>query len=175
MEEDFLAFDVINSEILDHQAIWNQSFIVCHKLLGFKPQCVEVMVILNNLHAHSLLFSLCPRNMENIDTEKTPGFVFETIRLLHFCLEQVSFDTQSDCELQRVPPLIHVVTLRNFHPSAKRWTSTQAAKLPFKRERLLSLKSHSTRLQWKKKWVCVFVYSWNWNALFVARWEWVYR
>lgn len=49
------------------------------------------MVIINKLHADSLLFSLCLRNMENIDTEKTPGFVFETIRLLHFCLDQVSF------------------------------------------------------------------------------------
>lgn len=38
--------------------------------------------------------------MENINTEKTPGFVFETIRLLHFCLDQVSVETQStDCEL----------------------------------------------------------------------------
>lgn len=30
------------------------------------------------------------RNMENIDPEKTPGFVFETIKLLRFCLDQVS-------------------------------------------------------------------------------------
>lgn len=27
--------------------------------------------------------------MENIDTDKTPGFVFETIKLLSFCLDQV--------------------------------------------------------------------------------------
>ncbi len=27
--------------------------------------------------------------MENIDSEKTPGFVFETIKLLNFCLTQV--------------------------------------------------------------------------------------
>lgn len=27
--------------------------------------------------------------MENIDPEKTPGFVFETIKLLNFCLGQV--------------------------------------------------------------------------------------
>lgn len=29
------------------------------------------------------------RNMENIDTDKTPGFIFETIKLLNFCLDQV--------------------------------------------------------------------------------------
>lgn len=29
------------------------------------------------------------RNMENIDSEKTPGFVFETIKVLNFCLTQV--------------------------------------------------------------------------------------
>ncbi len=29
------------------------------------------------------------RNMENIDPDKTPGFVFETIKLLNFCLGQV--------------------------------------------------------------------------------------
>lgn len=29
--------------------------------------------------------------MENIDPEKIPGFVFETIKLLDFCLHQVLY------------------------------------------------------------------------------------
>jgi len=37
------------------------------------------------------------RNMENIDSEKTPGFVFETIKLLNFCLSQVR--SQKVCEV----------------------------------------------------------------------------
>lgn len=34
-------------------------------------------------------FLFTSRNMENIDPDKTPGFVFETIKLLNFCLDQV--------------------------------------------------------------------------------------
>ncbi|XP_040021146.2 neurobeachin-like protein 2 isoform X1 [Gasterosteus aculeatus] len=34
-------------------------------------------------------FIIICRNMENIDQEKTPDFVFETIKLLHFCLDQL--------------------------------------------------------------------------------------
>ena len=36
-----------------------------------------------------IIVSLFFRNMENIDPEKTPGVVFETIKLLNFCLTQV--------------------------------------------------------------------------------------
>lgn len=49
------------------------------------------------------------RNMENIDFEKTPGFVFETIKLLNFCLSQVR--SPKICEavsLWFAPLLIHV-------------------------------------------------------------------
>lgn len=75
-----------------------QSVFAGHKLLRCDQQYVEIVDVFNNLHA-DVLFSRCLRNMENIDTEKIPGFVFETIRLLHFCLDQVSFHTQTDCEL----------------------------------------------------------------------------
>ncbi|CAL8247132.1 unnamed protein product [Lota lota] len=34
-------------------------------------------------------FIIVCRNMENIDAEKTPGFVFETIKLLNYCLNQL--------------------------------------------------------------------------------------
>ncbi|XP_026148843.1 neurobeachin-like protein 2 isoform X3 [Mastacembelus armatus] len=46
----------------------------------------------NSSIPHPLLlikfFIIVCRNMENIDPEKTPGFVFETIKLLNFCLNQ---------------------------------------------------------------------------------------
>ncbi|XP_041842953.1 neurobeachin-like protein 2 isoform X1 [Melanotaenia boesemani] len=48
---------------------------------------------LNSNTPHPLLlikfFIIVCRNMENIDPEKTPSFVFETIKLLNFCLEQL--------------------------------------------------------------------------------------
>ncbi|XP_051922012.1 neurobeachin-like protein 2 isoform X1 [Hippocampus zosterae] len=34
-------------------------------------------------------FIIVCRNMENIDPEKTPGFVFESIKLVNFCLHQI--------------------------------------------------------------------------------------
>lgn len=34
-------------------------------------------------------FTIVCRNMENIDAEKTPGFLLETFKLLNFCLEQL--------------------------------------------------------------------------------------
>lgn len=40
-----------------------------------------------NTHLHE--FHFASRNLENIDPGKTPGFVFETIKLLNFCLDQV--------------------------------------------------------------------------------------
>ncbi|XP_044063309.1 neurobeachin-like protein 2 isoform X4 [Siniperca chuatsi] len=47
----------------------------------------------NSSTPHPLLlikfFIIVCRNMENIDSDKTPGFVFETIKLLNFCLEQL--------------------------------------------------------------------------------------
>ncbi|KAJ0000349.1 hypothetical protein NQD34_012191 [Periophthalmus magnuspinnatus] len=47
----------------------------------------------NSSAPHPLLlikfFIIVCRNMENIDLEKTPGFVFETIKLLDFCLQQI--------------------------------------------------------------------------------------
>uniref|UniRef100_A0A3P8V3W9 Neurobeachin-like protein 2 n=1 Tax=Cynoglossus semilaevis TaxID=244447 RepID=A0A3P8V3W9_CYNSE len=47
----------------------------------------------NSSTPHPLLlikfFIIICRNLENIDQEKTPGFVFETIRLLNFCLHQL--------------------------------------------------------------------------------------
>ncbi|XP_004541490.1 neurobeachin-like protein 2 isoform X1 [Maylandia zebra] len=47
----------------------------------------------NSSTPHPLLlikfFIIVCRNMENIDPEKTPSFVFETIKLLNFCLNQL--------------------------------------------------------------------------------------
>ncbi|XP_030639127.1 LOW QUALITY PROTEIN: neurobeachin-like protein 2 [Chanos chanos] len=46
-----------------------------------------------NSTPHPLLlikfFIIICRNLENIDPDKTPGFVFETIKLLNFCLNQL--------------------------------------------------------------------------------------
>ncbi|XP_017281990.1 neurobeachin-like protein 2 isoform X2 [Kryptolebias marmoratus] len=47
-------------------------------------------------------FIIVCRNMENIDPEKTPSFVFETIRLLSFCLEQLKKDEGERASLQLV-------------------------------------------------------------------------
>ncbi|XP_077576977.1 neurobeachin-like protein 2 isoform X2 [Stigmatopora nigra] len=54
---------------------------------------------LSNIHDHNSniphpvllikFFIIVCRNMENIDPEKAPGFVFETIKLLNFCLHQI--------------------------------------------------------------------------------------
>lgn len=44
--------------------------------------------------------------MENIDTDKTPGFLFETIKLLSFCLDQVRM-------LETVAPWISLLTLQS--------------------------------------------------------------
>uniref|UniRef100_A0A3B3CRJ3 Neurobeachin-like protein 2 n=1 Tax=Oryzias melastigma TaxID=30732 RepID=A0A3B3CRJ3_ORYME len=41
-------------------------------------------------------------NMENIDTEKTPSFVFETIKLLNFCLDQLKKGPADKLSLQNV-------------------------------------------------------------------------
>ncbi|XP_048861735.1 neurobeachin-like protein 2 isoform X2 [Brienomyrus brachyistius] len=47
----------------------------------------------NSSAPHPLLlikfFIIICRNLENIDTKKTPGFIFETIKLLSFCVAQV--------------------------------------------------------------------------------------
>lgn len=52
------------------------------------------MAILGNRHRDFLNTQLreflsSSRNLENIDPDKTPGFVFETIKLLNFCLDEV--------------------------------------------------------------------------------------
>ncbi|XP_035491031.2 neurobeachin-like protein 2 isoform X3 [Scophthalmus maximus] len=47
-------------------------------------------------------FIIICRNMENIDPEKTPGFVFETIRLLNFCLDQIKHGQGEPSSLQLV-------------------------------------------------------------------------
>lgn len=53
--------------------------------------------------------------MENIDPEKTPSFVFETIKLLNFCLEQVrSFETKeiSGWFMTRIPDMLSMYSLQ---------------------------------------------------------------
>uniref|UniRef100_M4AIB3 Neurobeachin-like protein 2 n=1 Tax=Xiphophorus maculatus TaxID=8083 RepID=M4AIB3_XIPMA len=47
-------------------------------------------------------FIIVCRNMENIDPEKTPSFVFETIKLLNFCLEQLKKGQGEKSSLEQV-------------------------------------------------------------------------
>ncbi|KAJ8004840.1 hypothetical protein DPEC_G00140480 [Dallia pectoralis] len=47
-------------------------------------------------------FIIVCRNMENIDAEKIPGFVFETIKLLNFCLVQLRKQSEDQRSLQPV-------------------------------------------------------------------------
>ncbi|XP_022621350.1 neurobeachin-like protein 2 isoform X1 [Seriola dumerili] len=58
----------------------------------------------NSSTPHPLLlikfFIIVCRNMENIDPEKTPGFVFEAIRLLNFCLDQLKSGQGDQSSLQ---------------------------------------------------------------------------
>ncbi|XP_039530585.1 neurobeachin-like protein 2 isoform X1 [Pimephales promelas] len=60
----------------------------------------------NSTAPHPLLlikfFIIICRNMENIDSEKTPGFVFETIKLLNFCLSQLKKQPDDQSTLQSV-------------------------------------------------------------------------
>uniref|UniRef100_A0A8C7K909 Neurobeachin-like protein 2 n=1 Tax=Oncorhynchus kisutch TaxID=8019 RepID=A0A8C7K909_ONCKI len=60
----------------------------------------------STLTLHPLLlikfFIIVCRNMENIDPEKTPGFVFETIKLLNFCLTQLKKQPADQSSLQTV-------------------------------------------------------------------------
>ncbi|KAG7242087.1 hypothetical protein INR49_024133 [Caranx melampygus] len=60
----------------------------------------------NSSTPHPLLlikfYIIVCRNMENIDPEKTPGFVFEAIRLLNFCLDQLKNGQGDQASLQLV-------------------------------------------------------------------------
>ncbi|XP_049440391.1 neurobeachin-like protein 2 isoform X2 [Epinephelus fuscoguttatus] len=60
----------------------------------------------NGTTPHPLLlikfFIIVCRNMENIDPDKTPGFVFETIKLLNFCLDQLKKGQGKQSSLQMV-------------------------------------------------------------------------
>ncbi|XP_045082156.1 neurobeachin-like protein 2 isoform X2 [Coregonus clupeaformis] len=60
----------------------------------------------NNSTPHPLLlikfFIIVCRNMETIDQEKTPGYVFETIKLLNFCLTQLKKQPEDQSSLQTV-------------------------------------------------------------------------
>ncbi|KAM4601359.1 neurobeachin-like protein 2 isoform 2-T2 [Polymixia lowei] len=60
----------------------------------------------NSAVPHPLLlikfFIIVCRNMENIDPDKTPGFVFETIKLLNFCLNQLKKGHEEQASLQSV-------------------------------------------------------------------------
>ncbi|KAI1886215.1 hypothetical protein AGOR_G00211700 [Albula goreensis] len=60
----------------------------------------------NSSIPHPLLlikfFIIICRNMENIDPDKTPGFVFETIKLLSFCLTQLKEQPEDKQSLQAV-------------------------------------------------------------------------
>ncbi|XP_072572045.1 neurobeachin-like protein 2 isoform X2 [Paramormyrops kingsleyae] len=47
-------------------------------------------------------FIIICRNLENIDTKKTPGFIFETIKLLSFCVAQLKKQPQEQESLRTV-------------------------------------------------------------------------
>ncbi|XP_076122113.1 neurobeachin-like protein 2 isoform X1 [Alosa pseudoharengus] len=47
-------------------------------------------------------FIIISRNLENIDPDQTPGFVFETIKLLSFCLNQLKQQPEEQESLQSV-------------------------------------------------------------------------
>ncbi|XP_076009798.1 neurobeachin-like protein 2 isoform X2 [Genypterus blacodes] len=59
-----------------------------------------------NSSPHPLLlikfFIIVCRNMENIDPDKTPGFIFETVKLLSFCLKQLKQGNGEQSSLQQV-------------------------------------------------------------------------
>ncbi|KAM8735229.1 neurobeachin-like protein 2 isoform 3-T3 [Acanthopagrus schlegelii] len=81
-------------------------------LVFLSTQLWDSVVHLSGVGEHSIntphplllikFFIIVCRNMENIDPDKTPGFVFETIKLLNFCLDQLKGGEGEQSSLQLV-------------------------------------------------------------------------
>ncbi|XP_072536841.1 neurobeachin-like protein 2 [Salminus brasiliensis] len=83
----------------------------------------------SNTAPHPLLlikfFIIICRNLENIDAEKTPGFVLETIKLLNFCLNQLKKQPEEQSSLQCV--IQHGLLLcENLFDPYQTWRRRQA-------------------------------------------------
>ncbi|KAB5586981.1 hypothetical protein PHYPO_G00007710 [Pangasianodon hypophthalmus] len=83
----------------------------------------------NNSTPHPLLlikfFIITCRNMENIDSDKTPGFVLETIKLLNYCLNQIKKKPEEQSTLQSVAQ--HCLLLcENLFDPYQTWRRRQA-------------------------------------------------
>ncbi|XP_060726425.1 neurobeachin-like protein 2 isoform X5 [Tachysurus vachellii] len=83
----------------------------------------------NNSTPHPLLlikfFIIICRNMENIDPDKTPGFVLETIKLLNYCLNQIKKKPEEQSNLQSV--VQHCLLLcENLFDPYQTWRRRQA-------------------------------------------------
>ncbi|XP_058503253.1 neurobeachin-like protein 2 isoform X2 [Solea solea] len=115
------AFVVSFERLIDVQSLEPRRLEECSSEVPLLPK--EVLVFLstqlwhsaqhlsgaaeeNSSTPHPLLlikfYIIVCRNMENIDKENIPGFVFETIRLLNFCLEQLKNGQGEQSSLQMV-------------------------------------------------------------------------
>ncbi|KAF3691862.1 Neurobeachin-like protein 2 [Channa argus] len=115
------AFVASFERLIDVQSLVPRRLEDCSSEVPLLPR--EVLVLLSTQLWHSVLylsrsaehnsstphplllikfFIIVCRNMENIDPEKTPGFVFETIKLLDFCLGQLKNGEGEQSSLQLV-------------------------------------------------------------------------
>ncbi|XP_078109197.1 neurobeachin-like protein 2 isoform X2 [Sander vitreus] len=115
------AFVASFERLIDVQSLEPQRLEECSSEVPLLPR--EVLVLLgtqlcqsavhlsdatepNGTIPHPLLlikfFIIVCRNMENIDPDKTPDFVFETIKLLNFCLDQLKKGQGEQSSLQMV-------------------------------------------------------------------------
>lgn len=135
-------------------------FVLNHKLLRHKLQCVDVMV-------DFLLFSLCLQEHGEHRHREGSGFCLRNHPAFTFLPRpgEVPHPEVNWAQLQNDPSVIHVVTLRRGERVDRRRSYCLSGSDFVRGILTSSLKSYSTCLQWKKKWVCVFVYSWSWNAL----------
>ncbi|XP_060777738.1 neurobeachin-like protein 2 isoform X2 [Neoarius graeffei] len=137
------AFVVSFEKIIDVQSLeprrleeWNaevpvvpRDFLVflgtqlCHSVLHLSGQEQ------NNSVPHPLLlikfFIIICRNMENIDPDKTPGFLLETVKLLKYCLDQIKKKAEEQSTLQSV--VQHCLLLcENLFDPYQTWRRRQA-------------------------------------------------
>nr|XP_020468355.1 neurobeachin-like protein 2 [Monopterus albus] len=115
------AFVASFEKLIDVQSLEPRRLDECNSEVPLLPK--EVLVFLSTQLWHSALhlssatehnsstphplllikfFIIVCRNMGNIDPEKTPGFVFETIKLLNFCLSQLKQGAGEQSSLQLV-------------------------------------------------------------------------
>ncbi|KAK0134568.1 Neurobeachin-like protein 2 [Merluccius polli] len=114
------AFVASFERLIDVQSLEPRRLEECSSEVPLLPR--EVLVFLSTQLWHSALhlsgaeqnssiphplllikfFIIVCRNMGNIDVEKTPGFVFETIKLLNYCLNQLKKGSGEKEPLQAV-------------------------------------------------------------------------